>query len=147
MVRVAGAGSVQRMRTTRTIRIGLLGCGTVGGSFVHLVDAQRDEIERRTGLRLEIAAVAVRDTARPRPGVDPSLLVDAPARIVEDPSIDLVVETMGGVDETRTLVLDALRAGKPVVTANKELLALHGPELYAVAAECGTGRACGRSRR
>ena len=134
---VPGAGSVQRMRTTRTIRIGLLGCGTVGGSFVHLVDAQRDEIERRTGLRLEIAEVAVRDTTRPRPGVDPSLLVDAPARIVDDPSIDLVVETMGGVDETRALVMGALRAGKPVVTANKELLALHGPELYAVAAECG----------
>ncbi|MGI9605413.1 MAG: homoserine dehydrogenase [Acidimicrobiales bacterium] len=125
------------MQQTRTIRIGLLGCGTVGSSFCQLIAEESDEIERRLGVRLEVTAVAVRDTSKTRTGVDPSIVVDDPAAVVAAENTDLVVEVMGGVDPTRSLVLDALAAGKPVVTANKELLALHGPELYAAADGAG----------
>lgn len=125
------------MAEQQTIRLGVLGCGTVGTSFCQLIVAQADEIERRTGLRLEIAAVAVRDTTRTRPGVDPVVLTGDTSSVVNDPTIDVIVETMGGVDETKALVLEAFAAGKPVVTANKELLALHGPELHLAASAAG----------
>lgn len=130
-----GPGSVLRMHASKTIRLGVLGCGTVGTSLCQLVAEQRADIARRTGIDLEIVSVAVRDLAKERPGVDPSLIHDDVHGLVVDESVDVVVETMGGVEPTRALVLEALRAGKPVVTANKELLARHGPELYAAAAE------------
>lgn len=125
------------MREKRTIRLGVLGCGTVGTSFCQLIAAQASEIERRTGLRLEVASIAVRDMAKARSGIDPALLTRDAAALVVDPSIDVIIETMGGVDHTKTLVLAAFEAGKPVVTANKELLALHGPELYQAADDAG----------
>ncbi len=122
------------MHSAKTVRLGVLGCGTVGTSFCQLVAEQREEIRRRTGIDLEIVSVAVRNTDRERPGVDAALLHDDAEGLVADDRVDLVVETMGGVDPTRALVLTALAAGKPVVTANKELLAKHGPELYSAAA-------------
>lgn len=125
------------MTQNPVVRIGLLGCGTVGGAFVQLLAERAAEIERRTGVRLVIVAVAVRDTDRAREGVDPALIVDAPASVIADENVDLIVEVIGGVEETRTLLLAALQAGKPVVTANKELLARHGPELFAAAASAG----------
>jgi len=124
------------LRNSTPIRLGLLGCGTVGGSFVQLLAAQQEEIERRTGLCLSVTRIAVRDTAKDR-GVDPTLLTDDAQSVVVDPDIDVIVETMGGVEGTHELVLAALAAGKPVVTANKELLALHGPELHAAAESAG----------
>lgn len=125
------------MNAERIVRLGVLGCGTVGSSFCELITQQADEIARRTGMRIELAAVSVRDTAKPRPGIDASLLTTDSAAIVSDPSIDVIIETMGGVDHTKELVLAAFASGKPVVTANKELLALHGPELFDAAAEAG----------
>jgi homoserine dehydrogenase len=125
------------MTSTQTIRIGLLGCGTVGTSFVQLIDQQREAILQRTGVELLISAVSVRDTTRERAGVDSSLITDDSAAIVASADVDLVVETIGGIDGTKELLLEALRQGKPVVTANKELLAHHGPELYAAAAAAG----------
>lgn len=125
------------MREQRTIRLGVLGCGTVGTSFCQLITDQASEIERRTGLRIELGSVAVRDMSKPRPGVDQALLSNDAAAVVSDPSIDVIIETMGGVEHTKALVLAAFDAGKPVVTANKELLALHGPELYAAAEDAG----------
>lgn len=121
------------MREQRTIRLGVLGCGTVGTSFCQLMTEQATEIERRTGLQFEIAAIAVRDTMKERSGIDPALLTGDAAALVADPTIDVIIETMGGVDYTKELVLAAFDAGKPVVTANKELLALHGPELHEAA--------------
>ncbi|MFM7687392.1 MAG: homoserine dehydrogenase [Actinomycetota bacterium] len=123
---------------TRQIRLGVLGCGNVGAALVKLVAAQADAIEARTGLRLEVAKVAVRNLSAPR-------LVDLPDdvlcrdafAVVNDPSIDLVVEVIGGIEPARELILTALRNGKPVVTANKELLANVGAELYPVADEAG----------
>ncbi len=125
------------MTSGRTIRIGLLGCGTVGTSFVQLIDQQRSAIAARTGLDIIVAAVSVRDLSRTRDGVDPSLLTTDSAAIVADPTIDVIVETMGGVDGTKQLLETALAAGKPVITANKELLAHHGPELFAAASAAG----------
>lgn len=125
------------MEETQRVRLGLLGCGTVGTSFAQLIKERAPEIERRTGLSLEIAQVAVRDATKTREGVDASLLTDDSAALVINPDIDIVIEVMGGVEHTKDLVLAAFAAGKPVVTANKELLALHMPELFAAASEAG----------
>ena len=125
------------MTETQTVRLGVLGCGTVGSSFCQLITEQASEIERSTGLALEVARVSVRDTSKPREGVDAALLTNDSMSIVTDPSIDIVIETMGGVDPTKDLVLTAFTNGKSVVSANKELLALHLPELQAAAAEAG----------
>ena len=121
-----------------TVRIGLLGCGNVGAALVQLVADNGDAVAARTGLRLEIARVAVSDLSRPRPvEFAPGVLTDDPAGIVADPDIDLIVEVVGGVEPARTLILTALEAGKPVVTANKELLATHGAELFDAAVKSG----------
>jgi homoserine dehydrogenase len=132
-----GTVACSAMTELRTIRLGVLGGGTVGSSFCQLIAEQSEEIARRTGLMLEIAAVTVRDLTKPRPGVDPTLLTDDTAGVVADPTIDVIIETMGGVDHTMELVLSAFAAGKPVVTANKELLALRGPELHEAANAAG----------
>ncbi|HVX17612.1 MAG TPA: homoserine dehydrogenase [Acidimicrobiales bacterium] len=123
---------------TRPVRIGLLGCGNVGAALVGLVDVQRDAIAARTGLDLQIAKVVVRSVARERPVRLPDgvLTTDA-AAVVDDPDIDLVVEVIGGIEPARELIINALKGGKPVVTANKELLANFGTELFAAADGCG----------
>ena len=120
------------------LTIGLLGCGTVGGALVDLLDARRATITARTGVELRIGAIAVRDTAKHQDRLaDPSLLTTDTAAVVADPEVDIVVELIGGTDPALMLVRTALENGKPVITGNKELLAAHGPELYAVAAEHG----------
>ena len=120
------------------LTIGLLGCGTVGGALVDLLDARRATITARTGVTLRIGAIAVRDTAKHQDRLaDPSLLTTDSAAVVADPEVDIVIELIGGTDPALTLVRTALENGKPVITGNKELLAAHGPELYAVAAEHG----------
>jgi homoserine dehydrogenase len=116
------------------VKVGVLGCGTVGSSLISLVQRQSDFIAARTGLHLEVARVAVRDLARPRPVDLPvEVFTDEPAAIVADPDIDVIVEVMGGIQPARDLLLSAIAAGKPVVTANKELLAADGPEVFAAA--------------
>ncbi len=120
------------------VRLGLLGCGNVGAALVGLVGEQGHIIEARTGLRLEVARVAVRNVAKDRPVDLPvgCLTHDADG-VVHDPEIDLVVELVGGIEPARSLVLDALKLGKPVVTANKELVANVGTELFAAAESAG----------
>ena len=120
------------------LTIGLLGCGTVGGALVDLLDARRATITARTGVELRIGAIAVRDTAKHQDRLaDPSLLTTDSAAVVADPEVDIVIELIGGTAPALMLVRTALENGKPVITGNKELLAAHGPELYAVAAEHG----------
>lgn len=117
-----------------TVRVGILGCGHVGGALVQLMAARAQAIERSTGLSLEVGAVAVRSISKDRGlDLDESLLTTDAESVVSDPSIDVVVEVIGGIEPARTLVLTALKSGKPVVTANKELLASVGSELYAAA--------------
>lgn len=120
------------------VRIGLLGCGNVGAALVQLVADRADAIEARTGLRLEIASVAVRNVSRERAVTLPAgvLTRDAHA-VVTDPSIDIVVEVMGGIEPARELIATAMDHGKPVITANKELLANVGTELFAAADAAG----------
>ncbi len=124
------------------VRLGLLGCGNVGAAFLALVDGDAEAIAARTGIRLEVVSVAVRDATRLRPeGISPAQLsgrvtTDA-ATVVKDPNVEIVVELIGGIEPARTLVLDALAAGKPVVTANKELVAACGAELLSAAEAAG----------
>jgi homoserine dehydrogenase len=112
----------------------VLGCGNVGGAFVGLVGAQAKEIEARTGVRLEVARVAVRSLSKDRDvELGAGVLTHDAHGVVADPDIDLVVEVIGGIEPARELITEALLAGKPVVTANKELLANVGVELFRTA--------------
>jgi len=120
------------------VRVGILGCGNVGSALVTILGRDADVIAARTGLRLEVGPVAVRSTTRERPAaVDRSLLTHDAAAVVADPSVDVIVEVIGGIEPARTLILAALKAGKPVVTANKELVANVGQELFEAAATAG----------
>ena len=120
------------------VRVGLLGCGNVGAAIVRLVDEHADVLTTRAGVDIEIGLVAVRDVAKQRDlKLAPEAFTADAGAVVRDPAIDVVVEVMGGVDPARALITEALRAGKPVITANKELIARHGPELFTVAAESG----------
>lgn len=122
----------------KVVRIGVLGCGNVGAAFVRLVEQQGAMIQLRTGIRLEVVSVAVRNMSRDRDVQLPEGLLTRDAHaVVADPSIDLIVEVIGGIEPARELITAALAAGKPVVTANKELLANVGSELYAAADAAG----------
>ena len=123
---------------SRDVRVGVLGCGNVGAALVALIEKQSPTIAARTGVRLSVTRVAVRNLSRDRDVTlaDGVLTRDAHA-LVADPTVDLVVEVIGGIEPARELITEALRAGKPVVTANKELLANVGTELFAVADQCG----------
>ncbi len=121
-----------------SIRVGLLGCGIVGGALVDLINERGAAIATSTGLRLDVGGVAVRSVSRDRDiDLDPSLLTTDARSIATGDDIDVVVEVIGGIEPARELILAALAAGKPVITANKELLANHGAELYAAAAASG----------
>ena len=118
--------------------MGLLGCGNVGAALVQLIADRGDEIAARTGVRLELARVAVRSIARKRPvHIDEELLTHDAAEVVSDPGVDVVVEVIGGIEPARELILAAMAAGKPVITANKELLANHGAELFQASSAAG----------
>jgi homoserine dehydrogenase len=120
------------------IKVGLLGCGNVGSALVELVDEQRDSIADRTGLRLEVERVAVRNTAKQRAvSLADDVLTNDAMSVVEDPSVDVVVELIGGIEPARELILTALQNGKAVVTGNKELLANVGAELFEAAEKAG----------
>jgi homoserine dehydrogenase len=120
------------------VRVGLLGCGNVGAALVELIRTRSDEIAGRTGLALEVARVAVRSTTKERSVTLPEgVLTHDAAGVATDPDIDVVVEVIGGIEPARELTLDAIKAGKPVITANKELLANVGAELFAAAEHAG----------
>ncbi|MDE2146089.1 MAG: homoserine dehydrogenase [Burkholderiales bacterium] len=120
------------------IQVGLLGIGTVGRGTFEVLQRNRGEIRRRAGREIRIACVADLDLARARAIVGEQARVVADARaVIADPAIDIVVELIGGTGIARTLVLEALAAGKHVVTANKALLAVHGSEIFAAAREQG----------
>jgi homoserine dehydrogenase len=122
------------------VRVGILGCGTVGAALVQLIGEHGDTIAARSGARLEVVRVAVHDVTRPRPVAlaDGVLTTDA-EHLVSDPDVDVVVELIGGMEPARRLIRSALEAGKPVITANKEVIASAGAELVQVAAKAGVG--------
>ena len=123
--------------TAQRIRVGVLGHGTVGSAFVDLVAKQAPTIAARSGVQLEIARVAVRSVSAHKSSRFADLLTTDADFVVNDPTIDVVVEVMGGVDDARRLILQALANGKPVITANKALLATHGVELFTAADASG----------
>src|SRR5579863_9072514 len=114
----------------RTIRLGLLGCGTVGGGVVALLQANAAYLASSVGARLEIGRILVRDLDKARvEGADGALLTTSADDVLGDPSIDVFVEVMGGVDPAKAYVERAIDSKRSVVTANKLLLARHGPAL------------------
>jgi len=120
------------------IRVGLLGCGHVGSALVRLIDDHAPIIEARAGAKLEITRVAVRNLAKERDVELPHERFTHDAEeVVTDPSVDVVVEVIGGIEPARSLILAALERGKPVITANKELLANFGRELFTAAEDRG----------
>jgi homoserine dehydrogenase len=123
---------------SQPVRVGVLGFGNVGGPLIELLYRHGADIEARTGLRIEVAAVAVRDESKARSVALPDgvLTTDA-SSVVGDPDIDVIVELIGGIEPARSLITKALEAGKPVVTGNKELLATAGAELFTTAHDAG----------
>ena len=122
----------------KVVRIGVLGCGNVGAALIGLIAQQSNGIEARTGIRLEVVSVAVRNLSRDREiSLADGLLTRDAHAVVSDPNVDLVVEVIGGIEPARELITTALSLGKPVVTANKELLANVGVELFGVADAAG----------
>jgi homoserine dehydrogenase len=118
----------------RIVRVGLLGCGTVGAAVIRMLHEHGDDIALRSGCRLEVARVAVRDLDRVRDVPLPAeAFTSDGVAIVDDPSIDIVCELIGGVEPARTLILRAFSKGRSVVTANKELLANDGETLFEAA--------------
>jgi homoserine dehydrogenase len=120
------------------LRIGMIGCGTVGGGVLELLHGREEELTRLLGRRLKVARIAVRDPDRPRHHLksflDPDVEFTAdPGHITRGPDIDLVVEVAGGKDTGRVWLLDALAHGRDVVTANKAALAFYGAEIFAAA--------------
>lgn len=120
------------------VGVGILGGGTVGGALAHRLLTEGEAITAKTGLELDVLHLAVRDLQKPRRYEFPDgILTDDPAKVVDDPSVELVVELMGGLDPAGELVLRAIEAGKPVVTANKELVAARGDQLIQKAEDKG----------
>ena len=118
------------------VQIALLGLGTVGTGVYKVLKAQKEEISHKVGTEIQLKKILVRNTKKAAEKLDdPSVLTTEWKSILEDPEISVVVEVMGGIEPARSYILDALHAGKSVVTANKDLLASHGKELMDAAAE------------
>src|SRR4051812_134271 len=116
----------------RTIGITLLGCGVVGGGVASILVDQAELLRQRTGLSFDLRHVVVRDPKKAERRSGLPISTDA-ATAIADPKVDIVVELIGGTSTAGEYVQAALRAGKPVVTANKSLLAARGPELFQLA--------------
>ena len=122
----------------KPIQVGLLGIGTVGSGVFNVLARNQDEISRRAGRGIEITMVADLDVARAKAVVGDGIQVVNDARaVIANPDIDIVIELIGGYGIARALVLEAIAAGKHVVTANKALLAVHGTEIFAAASAKG----------
>ena len=120
-----------------TVKVALLGLGTVGSGVYKLIERQQEEMSSKAGASIEIAAILVHNLGKEREGVDRTLLTDRWEDIINNEEIQIVIELMGGIEPARTMILEALKAGKNVVTANKDLVAEYGGELLDTAAEKG----------
>jgi len=122
----------------KPIQVGLLGIGVVGSGTFNVLQRNQEEIKRRAGRGIEITMVADLNVARAQELVGPGVTVVSDARaVIANPEIDIVIELIGGYGIAKTLVLEAIAAGKHVVTANKALLAVHGTEIFAAASAKG----------
>jgi len=122
----------------KPIQVGLLGIGTVGSGTFEVLKRNQEEIQRRAGRGIEVTMVADLDVTRAKSIVGANVqVVDDARKVIANPDIDIVVELIGGYGIAKQLVLEAIAAGKHVVTANKALLAVHGTEIFAAAHQKG----------
>lgn len=122
----------------KPVNVGLLGLGTVGTGVVRIVEGHQEDLLNQVGSSISIAQILVKDRSKGRNiAIDASKLTEDPWEIVRNPDIDVIVEVMGGIGLTKEYILEALERGKHVVTANKDLMAMHGPEILAKAREKG----------
>src|SRR5579884_1214291 len=117
----------------KPVRVGIVGYGTVGSATARLIAHPAGEIRHRSGTHLEVTTVCRRSSISADQLPTGARAVSSWEDVIRAADVDIVVETMGGVDVSRSVVTSALSAGKPVVTANKNLLAAHGEELFALA--------------
>ena len=137
-VTAAEASAFAHAHPAPTVRVGLLGCGNVGAALAEILLTRSEDVAARTGIRLELVGIAVAAPERARPiAIPPGLLGSDAAALVARADVDVVVEVIGGLHPAHELIEAALRNGKPVVTANKALLAVAGAELAEVAAAAG----------
>src|SRR3984957_9292129 len=128
---------MQSSATKHTVRVAVLGAGNVGGPLCRMLIDDADGIEARAGVRFELVGVAVANPTRVRQGIPSHLITGDAKSLAANPSVDVVVELIGGIDPARVVIETALEAAKPVVTGNKELIAAHGAELTRVASRAG----------
>lgn len=133
-----GIDKVDKTEGNRIIKAAVLGIGTVGSGVYKLAKEMEADIQNTTGAKLEIKKVLVRSLNKERQGIDKAVLTNQWSEIVTDPEIEIVIELMGGIEPARTYVIEALEAGKQVVTANKDLLAEHGQEVMEEADKSGS---------
>ena len=135
IVRCYGTMRGEIMGENRKIYAALLGAGTVGSGVYKLAGMQEEDVCLKTGAHLEIKKILVRNPGKVREGIPQELFTDSWQEILEDPKIQIVIEVMGGIEPARTYVEEAMKAGKQVVTANKDLLAEYGDPLFEIATE------------
>lgn len=122
----------------KPVKVGLLGLGTVGTGVVRIVEGHQLDLQSQAGSPIQIEKILVQNKSKHRNlAVDESRLTEDAWDIIADPEIDVIVEVMGGITHTKTYILEAISRGKSIVTANKDLMALHGPEILAAAKENG----------
>ena len=121
----------------KTLKVALLGCGVVGTQVARLLREEAAELAARSGAQLEIAGIAVRRLAHPRPGIDRDLLTTDAMGLATRPDVDIVVEVIGGIEPAHSLILAAMERGKSVVSANKALLAEHAEQIHRVSRDYG----------
>jgi homoserine dehydrogenase len=122
----------------KPIKVGLLGLGTVGTGVVRIIEGHQEDLQRHTGSPIEVVQILVQDKSKIRNiTVDAAKLTENAWDIIDNPDIHVIIEVMGGVTDTKEFMLAALERGKHIVTANKDLMAIHGPEILAKAADKG----------
>ena len=119
------------------MKAALLGAGTVGSGVYELVKERQEDFPHICGTQIEIAKILVRDASKEREGIPSELLTDNWEEIIADDSISIIIEVMGGIEPAKSYLLEAMKAGKQVVTANKDLIAEHGHELLDTAEQYG----------
>ena len=125
------------MEANRKIRAAILGFGTVGTGVFKIIQKQKEEFPHKIGAEFEISKILVRNVNKAREGISSEIITDKWTDIINDESIDIIIEVMGGIEPAKTYISEALKRGKHVVTANKDLMAEHGHELLETAAEHG----------
>ena len=120
------------------VKVGLLGFGTVGTGVVRIIEGHQEDLFKQTNVEIKVGKILVNDINKERSiPVDPEVLTTSPEDILRNPDIDIVIEVMGGINQAKDYILEALEHGKHVVTANKDLMAIHGAQIIAKAAEKG----------